>query len=97
MTMSIFIYGDEDLDIVKDPNASGQHIFEYAEQMLRGEQEIPLTEKEMNLLQYENLSSYLKRCSTHYIMKSIPQHFLRQMLLFHKVSGTEAMEVIIEV
>jgi len=96
MTMSIFIYGDENSDIVDDTKATGQDILEYAEQIGKkmSVPNSPLTEE---LLEHDHIASYLNKCSTHYITKSIPQQFLQQMLLFHKVSGTEAMEVMIEV
>lgn len=101
MTISIFIYGDENADVLEDPLTSGEHILNYAEQLRMGKSHevyfSALNEDDKAFLQQENLNSYLKKCSGHYITKSIPRHFLRQMFLFKKVSGTEAMEVMIEV
>ncbi len=100
MTMSIFIYGDENVDIVDDPLTSGKHILEYADQIRGDNTSEPysfLSKEDKALLRHENIVSYLKKCSGHYITKSIPEQFLRQMLLFEKVSGTEGMEVFIEV
>jgi hypothetical protein len=48
-------------------------------------------------LERSNLLSYMIRCPVNYILACHPRRFLRHALLVHDVSGTENIEVHVEV
>jgi len=96
LSLSMFVYGEErtgDIDV----KVTGSRILKYAEAVQNGDYSDDKRNPEpSDLFDTDKIIEYLHQCSETYITRSDPRRFLKQRVLFDKVSGTEGIAVSIE-
>jgi hypothetical protein len=104
MSLNMFVYGSDDYSANADSNAAnhmeliGADILSYAQDLQSGRFADEKGHAAPNaLFERPRLLDFIHKCNETYVRGCEPRRFLKHMELFDAVSGTESMQVHIEV
>jgi glutamate dehydrogenase len=95
MALNMFIYGDSPIKPRVLDHEPSQRILQFASEVQNSQHVEEYGLHPNVLFEKDNLQKYLSLCKDNYlnIISQHPERFLRQRLLYDKVSGTEGCEV----